>query len=213
MKIFLLQISNSCQIWGFLEWPLLKVSDILIFQSRIHLLLSCLWYTCAQEVILKLFKISFQWTVFLSSFSGNFRGTECFAYIIIIIRWRTARGGPWPPHVGFRNNYFLQGEVVSLTPNHQPGGPGYPLLSGSSHSTCPARVALPVADATAGTALRIIWPRKPSHPALAFDKVEIPWRGSLHIHIYYIARDKTICRNPLSQNFTGDRKKKTTDPQ
>ena len=33
--------------------------------------------------------------------------------------------------VGFRNNYFLQGEVVSLMPNPQPGGPGYPLLSGA----------------------------------------------------------------------------------
>jgi len=70
--------------------------------------------------------------------------------------------------VGFRNNYFLQGEVVSLTPNPQRGGPGYPLLSGPSPSTCPARVALPVAVATAGIALRIIWPRKPSHLALAF---------------------------------------------
>ena len=50
---------------------------------------------------------------------------------------------------GFRNSYFLQGETVSLTPNPQPGGPGYPLLSGPSPSTCPARVALPVADATA----------------------------------------------------------------
>ena len=69
----------------------------------------------------------------------------------------TARGGPWPP-LGFRNNYFLQGEVVSLTPNPQPGGPGYPLLSGPFPSTYPARVALPVADATAGIALRIIWP-------------------------------------------------------
>jgi len=92
----------------------------------------------------------------------------------------TARGGPWPL-LGFRNNYFLQGEVVSLTPNPLPGGPGYPLLSGPSPSTCPARVALPVADATAGIALRVIWPRKPSHPALAFDKAEIPWRGHIHL--------------------------------
>ena len=44
--------------------------------------------------------------------------------------------------------------------------------------TCPARVALPVANTTAGIALRIIWPRKPSHPAVAFNKVEIPWRGN-----------------------------------
>jgi len=60
-------------------------------------------------------------------------------------------------------------------PNPQPGGPGYPLLSGPSPSTCPARLALLVANATAGIALRIIWPRKPCDPALAFDKVEIPY--------------------------------------
>jgi hypothetical protein len=62
--------------------------------------------------------------------------------------------------IGFRNNSYLQGEVVSLKPNPQPGGPGYPLLSGPSPSTCPARVAVPVANATAGIALRISWPRK-----------------------------------------------------
>ena len=85
--------------------------------------------------------------------------------------------------LGFVTIIFLQGEVVGLTHNPQPGGPGYSLLSGSSPSTCPARVALPVADATAGIALRIIWPRKPSHPALAFDKVEISWRGITHSYI------------------------------
>jgi hypothetical protein len=79
--------------------------------------------------------------------------------------------------VRFHNN-FLQGEVVNLTPNPQPGGPGYLLSSGPSPSTCPARVTLPVANGTAGISLRIIWPRKSSHPALAFDKVEIPWRGT-----------------------------------
>jgi hypothetical protein len=31
-------------------------------------------------------------------------------------------------------------------------------------------VALSVANATAGIAFRIIWPRKPFHPALAFDR-------------------------------------------
>jgi hypothetical protein len=39
----------------------------------------------------------------------------------------------------------LQGRVVSPTPNPQPGGPGYPFLSGSSPLTCPAREPLPVA--------------------------------------------------------------------
>jgi len=35
--------------------------------------------------------------------------------------------------VGFRNSYFLQGKVVSLTPKPQPGGPGYPPLTNISY--------------------------------------------------------------------------------
>ena len=54
-----------------------------------------------------------------------------------------------PRHVvGFRNNYFSQDESVSLTPNPQPGRTEIPLLSGPSPSTCPTRLALPVAVAT-----------------------------------------------------------------
>jgi hypothetical protein len=47
----------------------------------------------------------------------------------------------------FRNN-FLRGEVVSLTPNSQPKGPGYPFLYGSSPLTSLAWQALPVVYAT-----------------------------------------------------------------
>jgi hypothetical protein len=43
------------------------------------------------------------------------------------------------------NKIFLWGGVVSPTPNPQPGGPGYPFLSGSSPLTCLAWEALPVA--------------------------------------------------------------------
>ena len=43
------------------------------------------------------------------------------------------------------NIYFLRGEAVSLTPNPQPGGPGYPILSGSSPLTYLAWKALPLA--------------------------------------------------------------------
>jgi len=53
--------------------------------------------------------------------------------------------------------FFLQGEVVSLMPNPQPGGPGYPFLSGSSPLTCLPWEALPVAYATTSIALGIIW--------------------------------------------------------
>jgi hypothetical protein len=70
----------------------------------------------------------------------------------------------------FRNNIFLRGEVVSLTLNPQPGGPGYPFLSGSSPLTCLAWEALPVAFATTSIALGIIWPHKPRH----YAKVWIP---------------------------------------
>ena len=51
--------------------------------------------------------------------------------------------------------------VVNPTPNPQPGGPGYPFLSGSSPLTYLAWEALPVAYATASIALRIMWPHKP----------------------------------------------------
>jgi hypothetical protein len=40
---------------------------------------------------------------------------------------------------------FLRCEVVSLTLNPQPGGPGYPSSSGSYPFTCPAWVPLLVA--------------------------------------------------------------------
>jgi hypothetical protein len=50
---------------------------------------------------------------------------------------------------------FLLCGVVSPTPNPQPGGPGYPCLSGSSPLTCRAWEALPVAYATASIALGI----------------------------------------------------------
>jgi hypothetical protein len=73
----------------------------------------------------------------------------------------------------FCNMSFLLCGVVSPTANPQPGGPGYPLLSGSSHLTCLAWEALPVAYATASIALGIMWPRKPHH----YVKVAIPSGG------------------------------------
>jgi hypothetical protein len=36
----------------------------------------------------------------------------------------TAQFGPWPPLLGFRNNNFLRGWIVSPAPHPQPGGPG-----------------------------------------------------------------------------------------
>ena len=71
--------------------------------------------------------------------------------------------------------FFLLGGIFSPTPNPQPGGPGYPFLSGSSPLTCLALEALPVAYATASIALRIMWPHKPHH----YVKVGIPSGGML----------------------------------
>ena len=77
----------------------------------------------------------------------------------------------------FRNNkFFFLGAVVSPTPNPQPGGPGYPFLSGSSPLTCLAWEALPVAYATASIALRIMWRHKPHH----YVKVGIPSGGNVY---------------------------------
>jgi hypothetical protein len=67
-----------------------------------------------------------------------------------------------PPHifyVRFRDRKFLQGWVVSPTPNPHLGGPGYLSYSGISLETYPAWVA------AAGIALDLIGAHKPPHPA------------------------------------------------
>ena len=95
----------------------------------------------------------------------------------------------FPLHLSFRPSSFnptslflcstfatissLLGGVVSPTTNPQPGGPGYPFLSGSSPLPCLAWVALPVAYTTASIALRIMWPHKPNH----YVKAGIPSGG------------------------------------
>jgi hypothetical protein len=53
--------------------------------------------------------------------------------------------------------------LLASRPTPQPGGPGYPFLSGSSPLTCLAWETLSVAYATASIALRIIWSYKPRH--------------------------------------------------
>ena len=79
------------------------------------------------------------------------------------------------------NNILLWGGAVSLTPNPQPGRPGYPFLSGSSPLTSMAWEVLPVAYTTASIALRIIWSHKPHHDA--------------RVGIYFqISSPKTTCR-------------------
>jgi hypothetical protein len=82
--------------------------------------------------------------------------------------------------------FFLRGGVVSLTPNPQPGGPGYAFLPGSSPLTCLAWETLSVAYATTSIALGIIWPHKPRH----YAKVGIPSGGRHDHRIHIIMTDK-----------------------
>ena len=105
--------------------------------------------------------------------------------------WALALASAW----GFVTIFFLQCEVVSLTPNPQPGGPGYPFLSGSSSLTCLAWEARPVAYVTASITLGIIWPHKPQHCA----KVGIPSGGLLEVWLRII-REKSV---PLMCVWTG----------
>ena len=77
-------------------------------------------------------------------------------------------------------NFLLFG-VVSPMPNPQPGGPGYPYLSGSSPLTCLAWEALPVAYTTTSIALRIMWPHKPHH----YVKVGTPSGAFISVTVLY----------------------------
>jgi hypothetical protein len=96
------------------------------------------------------------------------------------VHYRTHKPPP-PVHACkcFVTISFLLCGVVSLTPNPQPGGPGYPFLSGSSHLTCLAWEALPVAYAIASIALGIMWPRKPHH----YVKVGIPMGFTMELNV------------------------------
>jgi len=73
---------------------------------------------------------------------------------------------------GSQDTYFLWGGVVSLTPNPQPGGPGYPFSLG--HHLDLSGMGGPTSSyATASITLRITWPHKPHH----YVKVGIPSVG------------------------------------
>jgi hypothetical protein len=79
------------------------------------------------------------------------------------------------PSFDFHNNKFFTVWGCYPHAKPQPGGPGYPFLSGSSPLTCLAWDALPVAYATASKPLGIMWPHKPHH----YVKVGIPSGGDL----------------------------------
>jgi hypothetical protein len=78
-----------------------------------------------------------------------FPGTTSLSFLLTyLLRGDTVLAELWPPHtfcLRFRDSKFLQGGVVSTTPNPQPGAPGYLSYSGTSIETCPAWVALPAA--------------------------------------------------------------------
>jgi hypothetical protein len=79
------------------------------------------------------------------------------------------------PLFDFRNNMFFYCVGLLAPRPTQPGGQGYPFLSGSSPLTCLA--ALPVAYATASIALGIMLPHKPHH----YVKVGMPSGGRCNI--------------------------------
>jgi hypothetical protein len=89
----------------------------------------------------------------------------------------------------FSTFVFFRGRVVGPALNPKPGGPGYPILSGSSPLTCLAWEALPVAYATASIALGFMWPRKPHH----YVKVGIPSGGLFQLALLFV-----LCRIFLS---------------
>jgi hypothetical protein len=118
--------------------------------------------------------------------------------IYVIYIYSSSSSSALQPWVGlglllrFRNNFFT-GWVFSLTHTPQPGGPGYPFLSGSSPLTSLAWEALPVAHATASIALGIIWPHKSRH----YVKVGIPSGGYIYKCMY------TLIPNTSKNNLHG----------
>jgi hypothetical protein len=51
---------------------------------------------------------------------------HCSSWVVFMVSiW-------FPASEGYQDTYFLWGQVVSLMPNPQPGGPGYPISSGTS---------------------------------------------------------------------------------
>jgi hypothetical protein len=83
-------------------------------------------------------------------------------------------------YVRFRDNKFLQGGVVSPTPN-QPGGPGYLSWSGISFKTCPAWVLLQAATVPLAQLLSSSVHTSPlTQQQNAFNKVVIPSRGTIN---------------------------------
>jgi hypothetical protein len=97
----------------------------------------------------------------------------------------------WPPHifyVRFRDSKFLQGGIVSPTPNPQTGGPGYLSLSGTSLETGMGGSTSSYAAAGIGLEFIVV------HKLLsAFDKVVIPSTGILTVRSSRTVRHPCLC--------------------
>jgi hypothetical protein len=76
---------------------------------------------------------------------------------------------------GFETLAFYGMGLSAACPTHQPGGPGYPSLSGISLETCPALPAATLPPAQLSSSLMHASPLT-QHQG-AFNKVEIPSRG------------------------------------
>ena len=123
---------------------------------------------------------------------GFLLGSLLRGYILCLVEWKMGFFPPiylvicfglWPVEQylfcsTFVTISFLLCGVVSPEPNPQPGGPGYPFLSGSPPLTCLAWEALPVAYATASIALRIMWLQAPQlSQSRDTPKVSLLWRS------------------------------------
>ena len=108
----------------------------------------CLW----KGQICELWKcVRIYWYIKLLDFSEIVSYTETARSTFPIVNPRSCCvvfvvSIPFPILEISRQIQVLRGETVSLTPNPQPGGPGYPFLSGSSPMTCLTRDAIPVAS-------------------------------------------------------------------
>jgi hypothetical protein len=102
------------------------LSGLLFMFSIQAFLISSMYATCPTHLILHdlIILILFDEQItklFVVKFSPDFNFTYVLHGATVLVEL-------WPPHifyVRFRDNKFLQGRVVSPTPNPQPGGPGY----------------------------------------------------------------------------------------
>jgi hypothetical protein len=134
---FLFMTIISFLLWSEISFILSSVGHL--FVSVLRSEVKCLWFEAYFRTLYWVAEI----LVFLPSARRYSSGWALASWTISLhssIRSLTA--------ASVRDTFLCgpsEAENVSLTPNPQPGGPGYPSSSGSFPLTCPAWVTLPVA--------------------------------------------------------------------